>query len=152
MFFKNHLISLAAKFLWVGLVLGLFYIVCDLAIKISKQNVYVSNIQGNNEYSNIHSATFPIAFVSHFIENFSNTKESIVDLFCGTGTTLVACEQLDRTCYAMELDPKYADVIRKRWAEFKFGEGCDWQALTPAIAKNNITIDSPAEPQSGDQD
>ena len=46
MFFKNHLISLAAKFLWVGVVLGLFYIVCDLAIKISKQNVYVSNIVG----------------------------------------------------------------------------------------------------------
>ena len=36
-------------------------------------------------------------------------------LFGGSGSTLVACEQLDRTCYMMELDPKYCDVIIKRW-------------------------------------
>lgn len=35
----------------------------------------------------------------------------------------------------MELDPHYADVIRKRWAEFVHGEGCDWENLTPAIAE-----------------
>ena len=39
----------------------------------------------------------------------------IVDLFGGSGSTLIACEQLDRTCYMMELDPKYCDVIIKRW-------------------------------------
>ena len=33
----------------------------------------------------------------------------------------------------MELDPKYCDVIRRRWAEFAHGEGCDWQSLTPAV-------------------
>ena len=37
----------------------------------------------------------------------------------------------------MEFDPKYADVIRKRWAEFKYGEECDWQALTPAVKNEN---------------
>ena len=35
----------------------------------------------------------------------------------------------------MELDPKYCDVIRRRWTEFTQGEGCDWQALTPAEGK-----------------
>ena len=37
------------------------------------------------------------------------------DLFGGSGSTLIACEQLDRTCYMMELDEKYCDVIIKRW-------------------------------------
>jgi hypothetical protein len=36
----------------------------------------------------------------------------------------------------MELDPKYCDVIRRRWAEFRYGEGCDWQAKTPEIEQN----------------
>lgn len=39
------------------------------------------------------------------------------DPFAGSGTTLVACEGLGRTCYAMELDPKYCDVIIERWEE-----------------------------------
>ena len=46
MFFKNHLISLAAKFLWVGLILGMFYIVCEIVVKLSRRNVYVTNIVG----------------------------------------------------------------------------------------------------------
>ena len=46
-----------------------------------------------------------------------NTKkgENVLDLFGGSGSTLIACEQLGRTCYMMELDPKYCDVIIKRW-------------------------------------
>jgi len=48
-----------------------------------------------------------------------------------SGSTLIACEQTDRTCYGMELDPKYVDVIRKRYAKF-IGEE-DWQAATPVI-------------------
>ena len=39
----------------------------------------------------------------------------VVDLFLGSGSTLIACEQTDRTCYGMELDPKYCDVIIARW-------------------------------------
>lgn len=42
----------------------------------------------------------------------------IFDCFGGTGTTLIACEQLNRTCYMMELDPHYCDVIIKRWEDF----------------------------------
>lgn len=81
-------------------------------------NVYQSHIQHGNEYSEIHSATFPVAFVSHYIQNLTNEGEKVLDLFGGTGTTLIACEQLDRTCYMMELDPKYVDVIIKRWENF----------------------------------
>ena len=81
-------------------------------------NVYQSHIQSGNEYSKIHSATFPIAFASHYISNLTNKEDSVLDLFGGTGSTLIACEQLDRTCYMMELDPKYVDVIIKRWEDF----------------------------------
>jgi fucose permease len=44
---------------------------------------------------------------------------------------VLMCEQLNRKCRMMELDEHYCDVIRRRWAEFKYGEGCDWQSLTP---------------------
>ena len=78
-------------------------------------NVFDCSPQRKNEFSNIHAATFSVEFVSNYINNFSNKNDSVLDLFGGTGTTLIACEQLDRTCYMMELDPKYCDVIIKRW-------------------------------------
>lgn len=59
-----------------------------------------------------HNATFPIEFVSFFITNFCD--KSVLDLFLGSGTTMVASHQLKRKCYGMELDPKYCDVIVTR--------------------------------------
>ena len=53
---------------------------------------------------------------AHFIENFA--KESVLDLFGGTGTTMIAAEQLGRKAYLMELDPRYCDVIIARWEKF----------------------------------
>ena len=78
-------------------------------------NVLHIGSQRKNEYADIHNATFSIEFVSFFIENFTNKNEYIMDLFGGTGTTLIACEQLNRNCFMMELDPKYCDVIIDRW-------------------------------------
>ena len=72
--------------------------------------------QSSNEFAKLHNATFPIDLPSHFIQNFST--KSVLDVFGGTGTTLIACEQLDRICYMMELDPKYIDVIIERYIEF----------------------------------
>lgn len=79
-------------------------------------NVLRMNAQRNNEYSSIHNATFSVEFASHFVKNFA--KESVLDLFGGTGTTLMSCEQLNKKCFMMELDPKYCDVIIKRWETF----------------------------------
>ena len=59
-----------------------------------------------------------ITLPSEFIKHFSNEKENILDLFGGSGSTLIACEQLNRNCYMMELDPKYCQVIINRWEEF----------------------------------
>lgn len=54
-----------------------------------------------------------VEFASWFISKFA--KETVLDSFGGTGTTLIACEQLNRKCYMAELDPHYCDVIIERW-------------------------------------
>jgi DNA modification methylase len=59
-----------------------------------------------------HNATFPVDFANFFISNFC--ENSIIDLFCGSGTTMIVAHQLKRKCYGMELDPKYCDVIVRR--------------------------------------
>ena len=81
-------------------------------------NVYSARPQKNNDFADVHKATFPIHLPFHFIKNFSKINDSIIDPFGGTGTTLIACEQLDRTCYLIELDPSYVDVIIERWENF----------------------------------
>ena len=59
-------------------------------------------------------------------------NDIVLDMFGGSGTTMIACEQLGRKCRMMELAPHYCDVIRKRWAEYVHGVGCDWESLTAA--------------------
>ena len=59
-----------------------------------------------------HNATFPIDFASFFITNFC--ENSVLDLFWWSGTTMVACHQLNRKCYMSELDPKYVQTIVNR--------------------------------------
>ncbi|MDR0580683.1 MAG: hypothetical protein LBG04_01020, partial [Holosporaceae bacterium] len=49
------------------------------------------------------------------LEDFSKKNDLILDLFGGSGTTLIACEETDRRCCMMELDPKYVDTIIRRW-------------------------------------
>ena len=74
--------------------------------------IETENASGNN-YADIHKATFPIAFPFWIIEKMDFAK-SVLDVFCGTGTTMVASQQLNRKCYGMELDPKYCQVIIDR--------------------------------------
>lgn len=62
-----------------------------------------------------HPTMKPIALISYPIKNSSMSNCIVLDPFGGSGSTLIACEQLDRICYTMELDPKYCDVIIKRW-------------------------------------
>ena len=59
-----------------------------------------------------------ITLPSEFIKHFSNEKENILDLFGGSGSTMMACEQLNRNCYMMELSPHYCQVIIDRWEQF----------------------------------
>ncbi len=64
-----------------------------------------------------HPTMKPIKLLSRLIKNSSRVDECVLDLFGGSGSTLIACEQLSRTCYMMELDQKYCDVIVKRWEQ-----------------------------------
>ena len=64
---------------------------------------------------NLHPATFPVGLPSEYIKAMTKKGDGIIEPFCGSGTTLISCEQLDRVCYGMELDEKYCDVIIKRW-------------------------------------
>jgi site-specific DNA-methyltransferase (adenine-specific) len=83
--------------------------------------------------SDDHPTMKPVELFAYQIQNSSKKNENVLDLFGGSGTTLVACEQLGRKCYMMELDPKYCDVIRKRYWKFKTGSEEGWQDGTKAI-------------------
>ena len=65
-----------------------------------------------------HATPKPIALCSRAIKSSSREGEIVLDLFGGSGSTLIACEQLNRKCYMMELDPHYVDVIIERWENF----------------------------------
>lgn len=83
--------------------------------------------------SRVHPTQKPTKLSAWFLERYSKEGDSVVDLFGGSGSTLIACEQLGRKCYMMELDPKYCDVIRKRYWKFKTGSEEGWQDGTKAI-------------------
>jgi len=74
--------------------------------------------EGELASNRLHPTQKPIALGKWFIKKFSKRENIIVDIFGGSGSTLIACEQLNRKCYMMELDPKYCDVIIKRWENF----------------------------------
>lgn len=68
--------------------------------------------------NNDNKATFPVELAEKAIKDFSIVGHKMVDPFCGSGTTLIACEKTDRICFGMEIDPHYCSVIIKRWEEF----------------------------------
>lgn len=65
--------------------------------------------------SRVHPTQKPVGVLGAILEDFSEKGENILDLFGGSGSTLIACEQLDRRCFMMEISEKYCDVIIKRW-------------------------------------
>lgn len=68
--------------------------------------------------NDLHPTMKPVKLLSHFINNSSVADDVVLDLFGGSGSTMIACEQLNRSCYMMEYDPKFVDVIIKRWETF----------------------------------
>jgi site-specific DNA-methyltransferase (adenine-specific) len=62
-----------------------------------------------------HPTPKPVKMVMEHIKACTKPTAIVIDLFGGSGSTMMACEKLDRSCYMMELDPKYCDVILKRW-------------------------------------
>ena len=68
--------------------------------------------------SELHPTTKPVELVERAIKNSSKKDDYVLDLFGGSGTTLIAAEKSNRKNMSMELDPKYVDVIIKRWQEY----------------------------------
>ena len=73
------------------------------------------NIPKDNANDYIHATQKPVKLSATAIENTTSKGNIVLDVFGGSGSTLIACEQLNRRCFMMELDPKYCDVIIKRW-------------------------------------
>lgn len=65
-----------------------------------------------------HPTQKPVKLSEWFLKRYSKENDNVLDLFGGSGSTLIACEQLGRNCYMMELDPHYVDVIIARWEKF----------------------------------
>ena len=86
--------------------------------KKHKQKIYRYNntlFGGDIESRNkVHPTQKPTSLIVEILEDFKS-GDVVLDLFLGSGSTLIACEQLDRKCYGMEIDPLYCDVIVKRW-------------------------------------
>lgn len=68
--------------------------------------------------SKLHPTMKPIELIVNAIQNSSKDDDIVLDVFGGSGSTLIACEQTNRRCFMMELDPKYVDVIINRWETF----------------------------------
>ena len=73
---------------------------------------------GYDKSKNVHPTQKPVFIPEEAIKNSSKQGSNILDLFGGSGSTLIACEKLGRNSFTMELDPKYVDVIIERWENF----------------------------------
>lgn len=80
-----------------------------------------------------HPTQKPIKLMAEIMKDYGAENENVIDLFGGSGSTLIACEQTNRQCFMMELDPKYCDVIRKRYWKLKNGEDTGWIDNTPEV-------------------
>ena len=68
--------------------------------------------------SRLHPTMKPVKLFAYLLSNSSKREDVVLDSFGGSGTSIIACEQLGRKCYMMELDPRYIDVIIARWEKF----------------------------------
>ena len=85
---------------------------------------FLSSENGADARNRVHPTQKPITLLVDILNQWGKDANVIVDLYGGSGSTLIACEQLDRKCYMAELDPKYCDVIIQRYINFK-GSGDD---------------------------
>src|SRR4029079_17973894 len=80
--------------------------------------VDVWNIKKVSPQSMVHLTEKPVELASRALQYSSRVGECVLDLFGGSGSTLIAAEQLERRALLMEIDPSYCDVIIRRWEEF----------------------------------
>jgi DNA modification methylase len=81
------------------------------------KEMYSKCFIGQKDNDNELSYSKPVALCAKYIQLYS--KKTVLDLFGGSGSTLIACEQLNRKCYMCEISPNYVDVIIQRYINFK---------------------------------
>ncbi len=92
--------------------------------KASKENyiddcyVYTHDKESHEDSNVGHPTPKPVKMITENLKAGCKKESVVLDLFGGSGSTLIACEQTDRTCYMMELDPRYIQVILDRWEKF----------------------------------
>lgn len=72
-----------------------------------------------------HPSSKPVPLIAYLIRQCTQTNGLVLDGFLGSASTLIACEQLGRVCYGVELEPKFVDVAVKRYLEFRDGDAAD---------------------------
>ena len=96
----------------------------ETSMIITGENIQVQEANGSvlfedrPSHSSEHPTMKPVALIERMLENSSQRGDIVLDLFGGSGSTLIACEKLKRDARMMELDPKFVDVIIERWQEF----------------------------------
>jgi len=83
-----------------------------------RKNTSIWNVKRDNVAGYKHPTQKPVALSQKAVLNNSKEDDIVFDSFLGSGSTLIACEKTNRKCYGIELDPKYCDVIVKRWENF----------------------------------
>ena len=82
-------------------------------------------IKNSKEDGHGHPSSKPVPLIAYLIQQCTQTNGTVLDCFLGSASTLIACEQIDRICYGIELEPKFVDVAVKRYVEFKDGKSDD---------------------------
>ena len=110
--------------------------------KIAEQNgkTTIWSMKRDNVNGYVHPTQKPVELICYAIINSTKTDDIVLDLFGGSGSTMIASEKMGRTAYSMELDPKYVDVIVQRYVDYtgneniiKNGEKIVWRKKTDAI-------------------
>lgn len=99
-------------------------------------NYWAIKHDGGSVETKLNTATYPVKLPARAMSFTTKKDDIIADPFLGTGTTLIACEQMGRICYGCELDERQVDVIRKRYWKLTTGSEEGWQDGTKAISVN----------------
>lgn len=83
---------------------------------------FLASQDAKDAQNRVHPTQKPISLLVDIIKQWGDKSKNIIDLYGGSGSTLIACEQLNRICYTMELEPKYVDVIIERWEKLTGGK------------------------------
>lgn len=98
-------------------------------------SIETKSASGENKNAKIHNATYPVELPLTFLKQSYTENSIVLDLFAGTGTTMVACEKMNMKCMMIDIEPAYVDVIVQRYVDYtgndkikKNGKEIDWKS------------------------